>query len=125
VRLALVAALCAGSATAEEISLEDLPGITADVVILGEIHDNPDHHLNQAAAVAALAPTALVFEMFGPEAALRVEPGMALSPAALEQALEWDGSGWPDFAYYIRFSPQRPRPQSLAAPCRVTQYAAQ
>ncbi|MEM9343020.1 MAG: ChaN family lipoprotein [Pseudomonadota bacterium] len=99
-RLALAAALLAGAASAEEISLEDVPRIAADVVILGEVHDNPGHHLNQAAAVAAVAPKALVFEMFGPQAALRVKPGMAFSPDALAEALGWADSGWPDFAYY-------------------------
>ena len=36
----------------------------ADIVLLGEIHDNPEHHANQAAIVRALQPAALVFEMF-------------------------------------------------------------
>ena len=35
----------------------------ADVVILGEIHDNPQHHLVQAEAVEAITPTAVVWEM--------------------------------------------------------------
>ena len=41
----------------------------ADITVLGEIHDNPGHHANQAAIVKALQPAALVFEMF-PQAML-------------------------------------------------------
>lgn len=37
----------------------------AQVVILGETHDNPIHHENQARAIAAIKPKALVFEMVG------------------------------------------------------------
>ena len=35
----------------------------ADIVVLGEVHDNPAHHRTQAAIVKALQPAALVFEM--------------------------------------------------------------
>lgn len=72
----------------------------ADVVILGEVHDNPAHHVFQAAAIAALAPTALVFEMLTPEEAALVTPDLAADAGALRAALDWDASGWPDFAMY-------------------------
>ena len=35
--------------------------------VIGEVHDNPHHHRNQARAVAALKPGAIVFEMLTPE----------------------------------------------------------
>ena len=35
----------------------------ADIVVLGEIHDNPRHHEIQAEIVQALQPAAIVFEM--------------------------------------------------------------
>lgn len=55
---------------AEEIGPERLHSLPpADVVILGEVHDNPAHHANQAAAVAAMKPAALVFEMLTPDQA--------------------------------------------------------
>lgn len=85
---------------AEEIDISqilDLP--EADVIVLGDVPDNPSHHLNQATAVAALRPAALVFEMFGPEAALAATPEMRASPVRLEQALGW-ATDWPDFAMY-------------------------
>ena len=68
--------------------------------MLGEIHDNPDHHLNQARAVAALDPAALVFEMLTPDQAARATPEVRGDAAALEAALGWNASGWPDFAIY-------------------------
>ncbi len=79
----------------------------ADVVILGEIHDNPQHHRNQADAVAALRPTALVFEMLTAEQAALITPENRDDPA-LATLLGWEQSGWPDFAMY--------RPILTAAP---------
>ncbi|MFZ5962294.1 ChaN family lipoprotein [Thalassococcus sp. BH17M4-6] len=71
-----------------------------DVVFLGEQHDNPAHHARQAELVADIAPTALVFEMLTPDQAGRITPDLIGDKAALEQALGWNGSGWPDFAMY-------------------------
>lgn len=72
----------------------------ADVVILGELHDNIFHHANQVRAVAAIEPRALVFEMLTPEQAARITPALRGNPVALERALGWDASGWPDFTMY-------------------------
>ncbi len=80
----------------------------ADVVILGEVHDNPRHHENQALAVAGLRPAALVFEMLTPEKAALVTPDLRPSERRLAAVLDWDASGWPDFAMY--------HPILLAAP---------
>ena len=49
--LALVAAVAPAWAMAQAGS---------DIVVLGEVHDNPAHHANQARAVAAIKPAALV-----------------------------------------------------------------
>ena len=72
----------------------------AEIVILGEIHDNPVHHRNQAAIVAATRPSALVFEMLDADQAARARGVDRRDAAALEAALDWDGSGWPDFSLY-------------------------
>lgn len=72
----------------------------ADVVILGETHDNPVHHLRQAEALAAVAPRAVVYEMLTEAQAARVTPDLARDADALEAALGWADSGWPDFALY-------------------------
>lgn len=79
----------------------------ADHVAVGEIHDNPDHHLIQAAIVEVLVaggrkPT-LVFEMI-PE---RLNPALqeflasgSSDSEALGTVLEWDKRGWPDWSIY-------------------------
>ncbi len=72
---------------------------SADVVIVGEVHDNPAHHANQARAVASIRPAALVFEMLTPDKAALVPP-LRDDPVALAKALDWEESGWPDFAMY-------------------------
>jgi uncharacterized iron-regulated protein len=79
----------------------------AHFVLLGERHDNADHHRLQAALVRAMTETgrrpALVFEMLDLEqqsaidAALAREPG---NPDAIAQAVDWARSGWPDWALY-------------------------
>ena len=66
----------------------------AEIVILGEVHDNPDAHKEQANAIAALRPTAVVFEMLTPEGGMKANQ----DPDAI--AGIWAKSDWPDFALY-------------------------
>ena len=82
------------------------PPPRTDVLVLGEIHDNPAHHATQAELVARIAPAALVFEMVSPADAARV--GDVSDAAALAGTLRWEAKGWPDFATY--------HPIFLAAP---------
>lgn len=99
--LAIIALVLGAPALAGEIgpaALASLPA--ADVVLLGEVHDNPAHHANQARAVAAIGPRAIVFEMLAPDQAARVTDENRDDAAALAEALGWEGSGWPDFALY-------------------------
>jgi hypothetical protein len=97
-------ALLGGGLSAQPVELADLIAAARDVdiVVLGEVHDNPEHHRNQAAVVAALQPGALVFEMI-PQASEddvnRLRAGGA-SRDEIAEALAWDESGWPDFAGY-------------------------
>jgi uncharacterized iron-regulated protein len=101
--LAALAILAAGPALAVEIPPQALDRATtfagADVVILGELHDNPTHHAHQARAVATLAPKALVFEMLRPEAAQKM-PDTLPDAATLGQIFGWEAAGWPDFSMY-------------------------
>lgn len=69
-------------------------------MILGEVHDNPDHHRFQAEAVRELAPQAIVFEMFDDAAAARLKGIDRTDAVALEAALDWNARGWPDLAQY-------------------------
>ena len=73
----------------------------ADVVILGEVHDNPRHHAVQLAAVEALAPRAVVWEMISPETAARINAGWLEGEGHLAQALDAARKGWPGFDMYL------------------------
>lgn len=94
---AALAALFCGAAVQADIPDD---AARADVVFLGEIHDNPAHHSVQAEWVAALTPAALVFEMIEPARARVLSPDMMQDADALEAALDWAASGWPDFDMY-------------------------
>ncbi|WP_141618736.1 ChaN family lipoprotein [Myxococcus sp. AB036A] len=79
----------------------------ARFVVLGERHDQPDHHQLQAWLVHALTEggrkPALAFEMLdvGQQAAVDASRAQAPRDAeALALAVNWAGSGWPDWALY-------------------------
>lgn len=88
---------------------------TAQIIFLGEQHDNPDHHAVQAAWVAALAPRALVFEMLTPEQAALVTPQNRVDAVGLEAVLGWNASGWPDFAMYYPIFAAAPEAEIFGA----------
>ncbi len=79
----------------------------ADVVLLGEVHDNVDHHLLQARLVRAVLASgrrpALAFEMLTTDQQPDVDAALARSPrdpGALAKAVAWKNSRWPDFELY-------------------------
>ncbi|MEH6647727.1 ChaN family lipoprotein [Sulfitobacter sp.] len=72
----------------------------ADVVVLGEQHDNPAHHQRQAEWTSALAPQALVFEMLKPRQAANANFDWA-DQAELDAAIDWSQNGWPSFDLYF------------------------
>jgi uncharacterized iron-regulated protein len=97
--VAAMALICL-PANADMIDADQIDNLPyADVVFLGEVHDNPAHHDTQARAIAALAPSALVFEMLTQEQAERV-PSTLPAKSELRDLLEWENSGWPDFTMY-------------------------
>lgn len=71
----------------------------ADVVILGEVHDNPAHHRRQAELIAALSPSAVAFEMLSPAQAA-IANGTSARDSRLAETLDWAASGWPDWSLY-------------------------
>ncbi|MFD0860488.1 ChaN family lipoprotein [Roseovarius aquimarinus] len=84
-RLAILLACLACPAMAEPV---------AEIVILGEVHDNPDAHLGQAAALRDLSPSAVIFEMLTEGDAKRADADRSL----IEDA--WAASGWKHFPIY-------------------------
>jgi nucleoside-diphosphate-sugar epimerase/uncharacterized iron-regulated protein len=76
-------------------------------VLLGERHDQPDHHALQAWLVAALAARgrrpAVAFEMFDSSQEDALQRHLAASPrdaAGIGAAVGWERSGWPDWPLY-------------------------
>ncbi len=85
--------------------LQELAGSPA--VLLGETHDNADHHDMHAAIIVALAADggqrAVVFEMVGrsrDKDLKRFASRAESDPDALREMLAWDKSGWPDWSLY-------------------------
>ena len=80
---------------------------SADFVALGEVHDNPDHHLLQARLLRAITGAgrrpALAFEMLTADQQPAVDASLASAPGdpdALAKAARWSESRWPAFRYY-------------------------
>jgi uncharacterized iron-regulated protein len=80
----------------------------ADFVLIGERHDNLDHHRLQTRIVETLerdarGGRALAFEMIAAERQLAVVEHLDAHPgdaAGLGAALGWDTSGWPEWMLY-------------------------
>jgi nucleoside-diphosphate-sugar epimerase/uncharacterized iron-regulated protein len=76
-------------------------------VLLGERHDQPDHHALQAWLVAAIAARgrhpAMAFEMFDSSQEEPLQRHLAASPtdaAGIGAAVGWEHSGWPAWSLY-------------------------
>jgi uncharacterized iron-regulated protein len=79
----------------------------ARFVLLGESHDNPDHHRLQSALVRALLAAgrrpAVAFEMLTADQAPALARYLATRPTdagGLGAAVDWPHSGWPDWSHY-------------------------
>jgi uncharacterized iron-regulated protein len=79
----------------------------ARYVLLGEKHDNADHHQIQAALLRAMLAAgrrpAVAFEMLTADQAPALARQLAAAPrdaAGVAEAVNWKRSGWPDFALY-------------------------
>jgi uncharacterized iron-regulated protein len=99
-----------GRAFVREVETYARMAAAADYLLLGESHDNADHHLLQARVLEVLIAMgrrpAVVFEMIGADMQGRIDrlaaasPGGPLDPQAVREAVEWDESGWPDWSLY-------------------------
>jgi len=99
---------------------QDVP----DILISGEIHDNPAHQLGHAAHARDLPAKAIVMEMLTPDQAALVTPALIADQAALGDALGWAASGWPDFAAYYPVFSAAPQAQYFGAAVPAAQARA-
>jgi uncharacterized iron-regulated protein len=95
----------AGAFIGEDVLVTRL--VASRFVLLGERHDNPDHHVLQAKLVHAMIEAgrrpALGFEMLATDDAPAVVRYLARSPkdaAGLGDAVNWSRSGWPEWRFY-------------------------
>jgi uncharacterized iron-regulated protein len=79
----------------------------ARVVLLGEKHDNRDHHRLEAALLSEVIPLrrdlAVAFEMLDLDQQPAVDRFLSTHPLevdGLAQAVNWDASGWPPWSMY-------------------------
>jgi uncharacterized iron-regulated protein len=80
---------------------------SADFLLLGEKHDNPDHHRLQAHVLRGLIAVgrrpAVGFEMFDTDDTAAIANHLAVAPndaAGLGRVVNWNARGWPDWAMY-------------------------
>ena len=82
--------------------------VQADFVLLGEKHDNRDHHRLQAQLVRALQtaserPRPVAFEMMTTDQQLTIVEHRQEHPGDIQRlgsALDWAASGWPPWSLY-------------------------
>jgi uncharacterized iron-regulated protein len=84
----------------------------ADVVIIGDVHDNPAHHDRQARAIETLQPEAVVWEMLPSITADRINAGWLDEGENLDDMIAWAEDHWPNFDLY--------RPVLVASKGRAT-----
>lgn len=80
---------------------------SADYIVLGETHDNQDHHRLQASIIAGLKTLgrspAVGFEMLSTSQSSALADHLAAHPAdsnGIGNAVGWERTGWPDWILY-------------------------
>jgi len=93
----------------EAVTISELENALANArfVLLGEIHDNPDHHRLQARLIETLVGKgrhpAVVFEMIPPNLQAELDrhvQGGVSEASTLGKALRWEERGWPNWDIY-------------------------
>ncbi len=74
----------------------------AQIVVLGEVHDNRVHHARQARLVRQLRPQGIAFEMVpgASEEGIQVFLTEGGARGAIGPAIGWNRMGWPDWKTY-------------------------
>lgn len=82
----------------------DTAVVGAAWVLLGEKHDNVDHHVLEGRLVDAVAAhrprVVLAMEMLTADQQAAVDSALPRGPDAVAEASDWANSGWPSFELY-------------------------
>lgn len=93
----LCACAWASLAQAQRVDSDTVNAVSAtdaQIVILGEVHDNPTHHARQADVLRALSPTAVIYEMLTPAEAATLRDADTITDAL-------EGFHWSNIADYV------------------------
>ncbi len=105
-RAFLMAILIAAPVWGGELSVTGAinAALRQNIVIVGEVHDNPTHHFVQREFARAIRPSAVVFEMIEPrqETVLNRLLKDGASDDQIAKELNWADAGWPDIAQYTQ-----------------------
>lgn len=93
----ILAAVATLSTAAFLFAATDWSDFSGDVLIMGELHDNPQHHAEQANAARVIQPKAVVFEMLTPDEAQALSE-IPRDPGAMRDAT--DSILWSNIADY-------------------------
>lgn len=94
-------ALSSVDSVSSNLSSRDLNRLReADVVIIGETHDHPQHHLVQAEVIRRIRPKSVAFEMVNTDQQEALNQLVDRPSDEWDQALAWSQRGWPDFELY-------------------------
>lgn len=72
----------------------------AEVILIGETHDHPQHHALQAELIRRISPKAVAFEMLNASQAEVASALFTQPKESWDEALSWTKRGWPDFKLY-------------------------
>lgn len=117
VRLGQIVELASGRVLSPAQLIEELQA--APLLLIGEQHDNPDHHALQLWVLEQLAQRrrggALLLEMLNPDQQARVEAAQAAlrrgEQPALPEALAWQpGWDWAQYAALVDWGLRQPQP---------------
>ena len=72
----------------------------ADIILIGETHDHPQHHQIQAELIKKLKPQTVAFEMLNTDQQQALDQLETKPPSDWDNWLAWSQRGWPDFELY-------------------------
>ena len=113
--LLLIATLCACGSAPPQAELSPTPKSpapalreallsslqSAEVILIGETHDHPQHHELQAQLIRHIKPRSVAFEMLNSSQAEVASTLFELPRERWGEALRWSERGWPEFSLYL------------------------